>query len=61
MDAADVVRDLIFNCPRCPRKLAFVTSWGTRHDVTRVYACPEHGQWLLPPHGRFEPRPATVH
>ncbi len=50
------------HCPRCHRKLAYITSVGTGpHDLTHVYQCPEHGRWLLPPHGRFEPQPEQVH
>ncbi len=53
--------DIQPNCPKCPRKLAYITSTGQPDDRTHVYECPEHGRWLLPPHGRFVPQPELVH
>ena len=57
------------NCPKCPRKLRYITSVTTGGGAYRsgdsfnvkvdshVYECPEHGGWRLAPNGRFYPHP----
>jgi hypothetical protein len=45
------------NCPKCPRKMAYVTTDGDTH----VYKCLEHGHWELPPDGRLRQVRPQVH
>ena len=43
---------LPLNCPKCPRRMKYVTATG---DGIHVYVCAEHGAWQLGPGGIHRP------
>jgi hypothetical protein len=49
---ADRVSPLPLNCPKCPRRLKYIT---TTRDGIHVYVCAVHGAWQLGPGGIYRP------
>jgi hypothetical protein len=53
---------IAFNCPKCWRKLVYITSSGGNPPTIHIYECPVHGRWRLAPDApgfRPEPRPVN--
>ena len=53
-----------FNCPKCPRKLHYISSIGPAdasaerdrsHATVHIYECAVHGGWQLGDEGCFRP------
>jgi len=38
-----------FNCPKCGLNLRHMETTGVHPNVTRIYQCPHHGEWVLRP------------
>jgi hypothetical protein len=46
------VSPLPLNCPKCPRRMKYISTAG---DGIQVYVCAEHGEWQLGPGGICRP------